>query len=82
MLLKVVRENETTYYIPDQIRKITISPVYGHEEEYDVAFYLDSTMEIVKVCNSYVDAENCVRHIYQLMKNTSSDEIISLDDLK
>ena len=22
MLLKVVRENETTYYIPDQIRKI------------------------------------------------------------
>ena len=48
MLFKVARENETTYYVPEHIRKISISPMYGHEDSFDVAFYIDNTMEIVK----------------------------------
>lgn len=79
MLLKCIRENETTYYIPSHIQKITISPVYGREDSFDVAFYVDHTMEIVKVFSDADEAEKFVQKIYAKMIEKESDEIFDLN---
>ncbi len=79
MLLKCIRENETTYYIPSHIQKITISPVYGREDSFDVAFYVDHTMEIVKVFSDAGEAEKFVQKIYAKMIEKESDEIFDLN---
>jgi hypothetical protein len=79
MLFKVVRENETTYYIPEHIRKITISPVYGSDDSFDVAFYVDDTDEIVKVFPSFEEAEKFVQEIYAKMISGESTEICDLN---
>ena len=79
MLLKCVRENETTYYIPSHIQKITISPVYGRDDSYDVAFYVDHAMEIVKVFSDLNEAEHFVQKIYAKMNEKESDEIFDLN---
>lgn len=78
MLFKVVRENETTYYVPEHIRKISISPVYGKEDIFDVALYLDTEMEIVHVCHSFEKAERFVSRLYELM-NISENRIVDLN---
>lgn len=78
MLFKVARENETTYYVPEHIRKISISPMYGHEESFDVAFYIDNTMEIVKVFNSFDDAEVFVQKVYEMMNQKERTDIVDL----
>ena len=78
MLFKVARENETTYYVPEHIRKISISPMYGHEESFDVAFYIDNTMEIVKVFNSFDDAEVFVQKVYKMMNQKELPDIVDL----
>lgn len=76
MLLKVIRENETTYYVSDHIRKMTISPVYSRDDLYDVAFNVDNQDEIVKVFDSFNDAEDFVGRLYaEMNKNTSADII-------
>ncbi|NLH63382.1 MAG: hypothetical protein GX478_04215 [Erysipelotrichaceae bacterium] len=81
MLFKVTRENEITYYVPEHIRKISISPVYGHEDSFDVAFYIDNTMEIVKVFDTFEDAESFVKKIYQQMIQKNCDDIVDLQTL-
>lgn len=81
MLFKVTRENETTYYVPEHIRKISISPVYGHDDSFDVAFYIDNAMEIVKVFDSFEEAETCVKKIYQYMKNSDSTDIVDFQTI-
>lgn len=78
MLFKVARENETTYYVPEHIRKISISPMYGHEDSFDVAFYIDNTMEIVKVFNSFDDAEVFVQKVYEMMNQKERTGIVDL----
>jgi|LAHS01.1.fsa_nt_gb hypothetical protein len=78
MLFKVARENETTYYVPEHIRKISISPMYGHEDSFDVAFYIDNTMEIVKVFNSFDDAEVFVQKVYEMMNQKERTDIVDL----
>ena len=78
MLFKVARENETTYYVPEHIRKISISPMYGHEDSFDVAFYIDNTMEIVKVFNSFDDAEVFVQKVYEMMNQKELPDIVDL----
>ena len=78
MLFKVSRENETTYYVPEHIRKISISPMYGHEDSFDVAFYIDNTMEIVKVFNSFDDAEVFVQKVYEMMNQKERTDVVDL----
>lgn len=78
MLFKVARENETTYYVPEHIRKISISPMYGHEDSFDVAFYIDNTMEIVKVFNSFDDAEVFVQKVYEMMNQKERTDVVDL----
>jgi predicted DNA binding protein len=81
MLFKVVRENETTYYVPEHIRKISISPVYGHDDSYDVAFYIDNTIEIVKVFDDVDKAEAFVKKIYEMMNKKDDYGIVDLSTL-
>ena len=38
MILKVVREKETKYYVPTQIQAMTVSAVYNSDDMYDVTF--------------------------------------------
>lgn len=78
MLFKVERENEITYYVPEHIRKISISPVYGHEDSFDVAFYIDNTMEIVKVFNNFDEAELFVQKLYELMNQKENLKIVNV----
>lgn len=78
MLLKVIRENETTYYVGKHIRKFEISPVYGNDDLYDVALYVDNQSEIVKVFDSFEEAENFVKRLAEKIADKDSAEIIDL----
>ena len=39
MILKVVREKETKYYVPTQIQAMTVSAVYNSDDMYDDDIY-------------------------------------------
>jgi hypothetical protein len=79
MLLKCTRENETTYYLPSQIAKISISPVYGRDDSFDLAFYVDHTMEIVRVFGSFEEAEEYLKMLYAKMNDDHSSSIFDLN---
>lgn len=80
MLLKCTRENETTYYIPSQIRKIAISPVYGREDAYDVCIYVNNNeMEIIGVYPSMEEAEKFVLKLYDMILKENESGIYDLN---
>jgi len=76
MLFKVVRENEITYYNASHIRKMAVSPVYGEDDLYDLAFYIGDSMEIVKVCKSEEEAEEIILKLYRMIDNEKDDNNI------
>lgn len=68
MLLKCSRENEITYYIPSQIKKIAVSPVYGKEDAFDVCIYVNNNeMEMIGVYPSIEEAEKFVLKLYKMI---------------
>lgn len=80
MLLKCTRENETTYYIPSQIRKIAISPVYGREDAYDVCIYVNNNeMEMIGVYPSMEEAEKFVLKLYDMILKENESGIYDLN---
>lgn len=80
MLLKCTRENETTYYIPSQIRKIAISPVYGREDAYDVCIYVNNKeMEMIGVFPSMEEAEAFVLKLYDMILQENETGIYDLN---
>lgn len=80
MLLKCTRENETTYYIPSQIRKIAISPVYGREDAYDVCIYVNNNeMEMIGVYPSMEEAEKFVLKMYDMILKENESGIYDLN---
>lgn len=80
MLLKCTRENETTYYIPSQIRKIAISPVYGREDAYDVCIYVNNKeMEMIGVFPSMEEAEAFVLKLYDMILKENETGIYDLN---
>lgn len=80
MLLKCTRENETTYYIPSQIRKIAISPVYGREDAYDVCIYVNNNeMEMIGVYPSMEEAEKFVMKLYDMILKENENGIYDLN---
>ena len=48
MILKVVREKETKYYVPTQIQAMAISAVYNTDDMYDVTFIVNGVSEPVR----------------------------------
>lgn len=80
MLLKCTRENETTYYIPSQIRKIAISPVYGREDAYDVCIYVNNNeMEMIGVYPNMEEAEKFVLKLYDMILKENENGIFDLN---
>lgn len=80
MLLKCTRENETTYYIPSQIRKVAISPVYGREDAYDVCIYVNNNeMEMIGVYPSMEEAEKFVLKLYDMILKENESGIYDLN---
>ncbi|MCI5723909.1 MAG: hypothetical protein MR283_07940 [Erysipelotrichaceae bacterium] len=57
MLLKVVREYETKYYVPEQIQAMTVSAVYNHDDMFDVTFIVNGISEPVRTFPSKEEAE-------------------------
>ena len=56
MILKVVREKETKYYVPTQIQAMTISAVYNTDDMFDVTFIINSVSLQVRTFRSKEDA--------------------------
>ena len=80
MLLKCTRENETTYYLPSQIRKIAISPVYGRDDAFDVCLFVDKgEMDMIGVYSTMEEAEAAVLKLYDLILNESDVAIYDLN---
>ena len=48
MILKVVREKETKYYVPTQIQAMTVSAVYNSDDMYDVTFIVNGVSKPVR----------------------------------
>lgn len=81
MLLKCTRENETTYYLPSQIRKLAVSPVYGKEDAFDVCLYVNgSDMELIGVYPTFEEAEQAVVRLYDLILNENTVGILDLNE--
>ena len=82
MLLKCTRENETTYYLPSQIRKMAVSPVYGKEDAYDVCLYVNNNvMQLIGVYSSREEAEKIVLKLYDLILHEDTVGIIDLNEV-
>lgn len=83
MLLKCTRENETTYYLPSQIRKLAVSPVYGKDDAYDVCLYVNNNvMELIGVYPTKEEAEKVVLKLYDLILHEDTVGIIDLSEVK
>lgn len=81
MLLKCTRENETTYYLPSQIRKLAVSPVYGKEDAFDVCLYVTGgDMELIGVYATFEEAEQAVVRLYDLILNENTVGIYDLNE--
>lgn len=80
MLLKCTRENETTYYLPSQIRKLAISPVYGKDDAYDVCLYVNNKeMELIGVYPTMEKAEEVVLKLYDMILHEDQIGIVDLN---
>ncbi len=80
MLLKCTRENETTYYIPSHIQKITISAVYGREDCFDVSLEVAGQLEIIRMFDSEIEAEKYVQELYQMiLTGKENNSIVDLN---
>ena len=83
MLLKCTRENETTYYLPSQIHKLAVSPVYGKDDAYDVCLYVNNNvMELICAYPTKEEAEKVVLKLYDLILHEDTVGIVDLSELK
>ena len=82
MILKVVREKETKYYVPTQIQAMAISAVYNTDDMYDVTFIVNGVSEPVRPFPSKEDAEEfLVRLDILYCSHDSSVHIVNLNTL-